>query len=356
MAQRLTYQTITIDTVYVHLPNTSFEGFWGMDNQQLLFFDKPYSSVSVFDNSGKYLSTPLKKGQGPLQLDSWCKNGSEHLIFGGFDIYRYNSNWKKISHSRLNFKPTISKKEILENPKAEYLEIYEVKYFHNKLTMLDSTHVLYNIETTHPKFNGYFSNVSNEYFQRANIFGRINIDTGRWEENLLNYSNYYVQHPNLINFSNWSYDIDSQHLYLNFEADSLIYVYDKQFKPLYSFGSKGINMNQKYIETTTLKESNRVVFQERVRKGFYSDITRIEAVDLTFRCYTTGNSQTDVFDNDYSNNRRMQIYKKTELVADIKVPNRFKIIGYDDSFIYADGIIETSSEKIAFFKFKIPTL
>jgi hypothetical protein len=115
-------------------------------------------------------------------------------------------------------------------------------------------------------------------------------------------------------------------------------------------------MNQKYIETTTLKESNRVVFQERVRKGFYSDITRIESVDLTFRCYTTGNSQTDVFDNDYSNNRRMQIYKKTELVADIKVPNRFKIIGYDDSFIYADGIIDTSSEKIAFFKFKIPTL
>jgi hypothetical protein len=109
MAQRLTHP-ITIDTVYVHLPNTSFEGFWGMDNQQLLFFDKPYSSVSVFDKSGKYLSTPLKKGHN-LQLDSWCKNGSEHLIFGGFDIHRYNSNWKKISHSRLNFKPTVSKKK-----------------------------------------------------------------------------------------------------------------------------------------------------------------------------------------------------------------------------------------------------
>jgi hypothetical protein len=52
MAQRLTHP-ITIDTVYVHLPNTSFEGFWGMDNQQLYFSTNhtaPYRSLTNLEN------------------------------------------------------------------------------------------------------------------------------------------------------------------------------------------------------------------------------------------------------------------------------------------------------------------
>ena len=52
----------------------------------------------------------------------------------------------------------------------------------------------------------------------------------------------------------------------------------------------------------------------------------------------------------------MQIYKGTVLVGDVQVPSRFNIIGYDENFIYADGYLDESNEKLAFYKFKIPTL
>lgn len=358
-SQQLTKNQIAFDTIYVNHPNVSFRGFWKMDGDNLLFFDKLFATVVIFDKTGKYVSTFLGKGQGQKEcegIDSWCKKGNINLIFNGYKTYHYNSNWERIKVATLNFNATVSRNELENNPKAEYMEIYEVKYFHNNHTMLDSNKVLFNIESTHPKFNGYFSNSSKEYFQQANIFAKLNVNTGRWEESQGNYSNYYVQHPNIINFSNWSYDIDAHNLYLNFDADSLIYVYDKQFKPLYAFGRKGLGMNQKYIETTTYDESNSVFHQERVKKGYYSDIKRLEENNLTFRCYTTGNDNANIFKEDYTNNRRMQIYKNTVLVADVIVPNRFNLIGYDKSFIYADGFVDDINEKLAFFKFKIPNL
>lgn len=355
-AQQLSITQIGIDTVFVNLPKFSYLGFWKMDGSQLLYFDKMYGAVSIFDKIGKFVSTPLPKGKGPREIDSWCKNGSNNVLFEGCRIYQYDSKWQKIKVSSLNTDSTISKKELIDKPKASYLEVYEVKYFQNNHTMLDSTHVLFNIESPHPKFNGYFSAFAKAYYQQANIFARVNINTGKWEKNLLHYSDYYVAHPNVANFSNWSYDMDASKLYLNFDADSLIYVYDKQLKPLYAFGRKGVNMNQKYIETTTYKEAIKVFSQERAAKGFYSTIKRIAKLDLTFRCYTTGNSEADIFDDDDANNRRMQIYKGTVLVGDVQVPSRFNIIGYDENFIYADGYLDESNEKLAFYKFKIPTL
>jgi len=350
---------LSIDTIFLNHPNSSFQGFFEMDNNKILFFDNLFASVGVFDINGNFISTYLGKGQGPKDcqgINSWVKNGNTNLIFRGFAIYKYTNEWERYKTLVLNTIPTISKLDLENNPKPDYIDIYEVKYFHNHHSMLDSTYVLFNIESTHPKFNGYFSNVSKEYYKNANILAKVNIKNGRWIENKGHYSDYYFTHPNIPNFANWSYDYDGNNIYLNFEADSLIYVFDKNVKPLFAFGLKGNNMNQNYIQTKNYDDAMKIFHVERERKGFYSDIKHIKDKDLTFRCYTIGNKSIQSLEDEYNNIRRMQIYKHEKLVADIKVPKRFRIIGYDSTFIYADGIVNTVEEKLAFYRFKIPNL
>jgi hypothetical protein len=63
-AQQLSITQIGIDTVFVNLPKFSYLGFWKMDGSQLLYFDKMYCAVSIFDKIGKFVSTPLPKGKG----------------------------------------------------------------------------------------------------------------------------------------------------------------------------------------------------------------------------------------------------------------------------------------------------
>lgn len=116
-------------------------------------------------------------------------------------------------------------------------------------------------------------------------------------------------------------------------------------------------MKQNYQTTETYDKAMEQWKQDRVNNGYYTDISVFAEQDLIFRFYTVGvkkRLEDSEIKTEYDSPRRMQIYKNRVLIGDLKVPNRFKIVGKIGDYFIADGIVDDIKEKIAFYKFKIP--
>ncbi|SFF09658.1 hypothetical protein [Thermoflexibacter ruber] len=350
--ENLLFQEIKIDTILVNHPNSSYQGFFEYDAQGLYFFDKLFATASQFDKAGNYINSYLGKGQGPKevpQIQNHLKIGQNHYIFSGYSIYVYDQNWERIATKVINWNPEKSVKELEENPKPEYRGIYEIKYFGNKYATIDNKYVVFNIESTHPKFNGFFSNVSQEYYKKAKIFAKMDLVKATVEELGGNYSALYTKNNAIPNFDFQHYDIANDSIFVGFEADSLIYVYDKKFKLCYAFGRNGRQIKQHYSKTQTYEQAMAIFAEERIKNGFYDDIKYFPDQSILFRCYTKGTDSITANNNP----RRMQIYHHTTLIAEVDVPYQFRVIGFDGKYYYADGYADEEKEKLGFYRFTL---
>ena len=242
-------------------------------------------------------------------------------------------------------------KELSKNPRSEYKGIYEVKYFQNKLTRYDSTHILFNIESSHPKYNAF---ISEDYYRNGRILASLNILTGKVDTIIGKRTTKYLKYKYIPDFDFFYYELVNDTFYINYEPDHLIYVMDKNFEPLYSFGIEGINMKVNYRETKSLNaafDRNRFLI-DRTEKGYYTDLKVFPPNKTTFRTYTQGISADSV--NNYEQNpKRLQVYRGLDLIADSPVPYNFKIIGYAAPFYYAEGYADNPSNSLIIYKFKI---
>ena len=355
--ENIVFQELKIDTILVKHPNTSYQGFFEYGENGLYFFDKLFATVSQFGNTGDYKQSYLGKGQGPREvpdIQNYLKIKDMHYIFSGYSIYVYDQNWERIKSKTINWNPEKSIKELEDNPKPTYRGIYEVKYFGNKYGLLEDKYIIFNIESTHPKFNGFFTNVSKEYYTTAKVFAKMDLENTTVEELIGNYSSLYVTNNSIPNFDFQHYDIGKDSIFTGFEADSLIYVYDKQFNIQYAFGRSGKGIKQSYTKTHTYEEAMKIFHKEHIANGFYDDIKYFPETSFLFRCYTTGANRPEVEWTEHgSNPRRMQIYQGNTLIADVTVPYQFKVIGFDGTYYYADGYIDEKKEQLGFYKFSL---
>lgn len=353
---------ILLDTILISHPNTSFQGFMKFDSskKEIIYFDELFSTVSRFTLDGKFIESLLGKGDSPKEvqgINNYLKLGNEHLIFKGYSVYHFNENWERTKKTTLNFESEKSFKELENNPKPEDIGIYEVKYFNNDFLMYDMNHIMFNIETTHPKYNGYLSTTSKNYFESAKILGVAELNSGKVTSLQGKCSTIYRNLNNIPNFANWHFDKNNDDIYLNFEADSLIYVYDKSFNPVKGFGRSGKVNNTKYRKTNSYDDAMNLNYSDRQRYGYYYTLKCFPQKSLIFRCYKLGTNQ-DVEninkDNpDDENPMRMQIYLNEILVGDVPVPNHFKIIGTDGKYFYADGFMNEENGVLGFYRFSL---
>ena len=139
-------------------------------------------------------------------------------------------------------------------------------------------------------------------------------------------------------------------IYVTYEADSLIYVYDTSWNLKDSFGEAGIGMNTDYVESQTLDVAFDVKYfnYARNREGFYKDIYVDEEEGLVFRTYRQGSDRQDLLD-ETGNPLRLQIYRNKKLMEDFSVPGRFRILGKVGERYVADGYYDEQNEKQGFY-------
>ncbi len=353
---------LLIDTILISHPNTSFQGFLSFDSQrkEILFFDGLFSTVSKFSLDGKHIKTLLGKGDGPQQvrgINNYLKFNNEHLIFKGYNVYHFNENWERINTTTFIFESKKGLNELENNPKPDEIGIYEIKYFNNNFLLYDANHILFNIETTHPKFNGYFGTTSKAYFESAKVLGVADLNSGKVTKIQGRYSTIYEKFNDIPNFSNWYFDKNNDDIYLNFEADSLIYVYDKSFNPVKGFGRSGKMINTNYRKTKSYDDAMNLDYPDRQKYGYYYSLKCFPKESLIFRCYKLGTNQSteniNISNPDDENPMRMQIYQNEILIGDVSVPNHFKIVGSDGKYFYADGFIDEEKGVLGLYRFAL---
>lgn len=355
--ENILIKNISIDSISLKISNTSYVGFLHFQDNQIYFFDEILATLFLFDKSGKSQDTYLGKGESPKEvknLQNYLKINQKNYIFYGWDIYVYNQDWVRQQSMRIDWQVEQSLKELESNPKPSYKGIYEIKYFNNRFLKLNNDYLLTNIESSHPLFNGYFQNTAYSYFKSAFLFAKINLHSGKVERLVGKYPPIYVENPNIPIFANWYADTDMENLFVSFEADSLIYVFDKQLRLQRAFGRKGLDMNQNYRKTENYDEYQQFFRSERNTKGYYSNIKYFKENDILLRVYSQGTSTANgKLDQDVAIFQRMQIYKGTTLIGDVAVPPRFRVLAYENGYYYADGVVDELNERLYLYKFKI---
>lgn len=333
---------LNIDTIRMDEVCSSYVGEVLFRDDSICFIDKRFCWIFTFDKEGKFGKRYLGKGSGPSEINTGLIDGLAKLSNGGFffvgpcnDCHLFSEKLEREASFSID-NGNRNKKNINLSDFAIYTKMYP------KLIFREYNGYLYsNQYCEHPEFD-YIANKS--YYKDAKLLSRMNIKSGKVDNLYANYPKMYSEKI-LNQFNLFSFDIDKKgNSYFCFEADSLIYKYDSNFNPLYSFGYKGTKMNTSYkcLDSFSKLKKDRDI--EREEKSYYDWIKYIDEVDLLFRSYKKENSNS--FDG-------MQIYRGSTLIGDVNVPKGFRVSGYIEPYIYSNVKIYEEDEKMEIYRFNI---
>lgn len=240
---------------------------------------------------------------------------------------------------------------ILNIPTTTWESLYEdpLKYTHryNRLAMRPyDGKVYFNMELAHPDANIVES--GDKYLKEAYAIAELDI-AGNEYSSLLGkgYPHSYRENPETKRILSASYfDIDKQgHIYATYEADSIIYVFDKQDNGISAYGRAGKDMDMDYAAVNSLIDGRKLYRDERNKRGYYNWIEYIDETGVLFRSYQKGGG---------SSSDGLQIYKDGVLIGDVDVPKGFKVAGYAAPYYYSKVIADEDNEKLTVYKFTMP--
>jgi hypothetical protein len=142
------------------------------------------------------------------------------------------------------------------------------------------------------------------------------------------------------NFKNNHLTSDCNNLYVSYEADPNIYVYDKDFKLLGYIGEPVNGIATVFPKTTTVEEAEDNYNYHKSKCGYYHKINFING--YLFRNYVKPNKVKGI-----------QIYKDGNKVYEKDFDKEFNIIGYIEPYYYAHIETDIEDELFKIVKFKI---
>ncbi|WP_289031922.1 hypothetical protein [uncultured Algoriphagus sp.] len=328
------------------------KGFFEIEEDQILFFDRLAMRVLAFDTEGKYIQTLIDNGEGPSEIPRFQTSvsaGGFRYFMDGYTILTFDQNNQLSNRAVLDFYHQSDLSEVENNPSPDDPGIYEVKYWGNQLEIIDG-YLYTKIESSNPKFNFV---MHPEYYTDSYLYAKVDPESGKVLELKGKHPRIYQNYKFLPHFDYYYHDLVADEIYLSFEPDSLIYILDKNFEVKEAFGNSGKEMDQSYIEVSTVEDWEDYWRINRAQKGFYKYVKFFPEEGVLFRTYTLGNS--DPLAYEYGDNpQRMQIYKNKQLIGDVEVPNFFKVIGKIGEYYLADGSADNpDNEELVLYRFKL---
>jgi hypothetical protein len=348
------YSLIEVDTIFLEKDFFSGNGFFQFSQGELYFVDQIFSTISKYNASGELIGTFLGKGDGPSEqnnIHGFVPNALEegHLVLDNFELVIFDSNFVRQKRLPIAWNHSDSYQEMLDNPKAEMLGLYEIAW---KMKGENSAFlsvgkdpqrsILLPISMSHPTLNGY---ISEEYYKNVYTFGRYNLSSNKVETGFGNRSEEYLRHSFIPNFDFFHFTTKGDSILVSFGIDPLIHVYNQDFKLIGKFGWTGEEMNINYPKTQTIEEAIDNYKTDLEKAGFYHHIYFDSASQLLFRTYFP--------DGIEKGKSRLQVFKNHILVGDFEVPERFRVLGSEGSTFIADGILDEEKDKLGIFKFSL---
>lgn len=339
-------QNIETEEFNLDYIESSYVGILDVYQNNILFIDKKFCYIYFFDSKGHLIQRKLGQGQGPTELSTGMIDGYTQLyphgfffVGGGNDCHLYDSDLNVLKRYSIN-KGGSRKGRGRGN--YDFPWIYTLSYEHLIMKAYDK-YLYYTVFSEYQDMN--FIDSPKSYFQNAHYLCKMNLETGNVEKMLGKYPPVYDEKEELKQFSFIDFDIDANgNFYISFEGDSLIYMYNKNFSPIKTFGYAGKNMKESKRVLSTFSQFQEYYEKDRKESGFYTQLKYIRDTNLLFRSYTKGDEEkTD----------GLQIYKDGVLQGDIEVPKSFYVIGYIAPYYYAAIDIDEENEIIKMFRFKL---
>lgn len=349
-------QNLLLDTLLIEHPEGVGKAFFSIINEELYLFDVLRAQVNRIHEDFSLGETVLNKGDGPDEIQrfqSFSSNGEQHVFLSGYTYFIYDNNWEIQNKGELEFNTDKDLDAVINNPKADIIGIYELKYYEQK-HFLRGNELWIQIESSNPKLNFL---MHREYYEEARIAGVVDLNDGEIKKILGRKSPSYRNYNFIPHHDQHYWDLSEDGtMFISFEPDSLIYICDNNLRPLKAFGRAGIAMKQNYKELDTYEDYESYWFYSQSSKGYYKHLNVFENGKLVFRTYNQGINPTLVRDLS-SNPKRMQVYQDYQLIADVPVPGYFKILGKMGDYFYADGSAENrNNEELILYRFRLNDL
>ena len=331
---RVKLDSVVLDTVY-----NSYEGYSGVFDEKIYYYDKYFGFLYLFDLNGKDPSRQIGMGNGPFEsvikkAKSCCFSSDDNvLVLTGatLDFQSFDLNSRKSEYIMLPFTPD---QEGNEN------NFFNYSYSPFNLTTACKKNTLYvNLDSQHPNLN-YFQDTGG-FLKKALHLGVVNLKDKTAKTIVRGYPTVYSEDPykyasvSLLNFC----VLPDLSFLVGFEADSTLYYCNSEGRPVRAFGRAGKDMDMDYIKVRSFEESKAYV-ENRETKGYYGNISYFEN-GIVFRAYRKGkSSETD----------GLQIYRDDNLIADVDVPKGLYVTGKIGDLYYSQIFIDPYTGEMTVFR------
>lgn len=337
------YSAIDLEKVQLDSVNCSGESISGIVKSGRIYcYDIYFCWLYEFNADGTLAGRYMGYGRGPEEsmvresITGAMSADGEFAIAGSTLDFEYFTESHKVANYFRLVKSQASKAP------EEYIT-YSNPVFDAVSRLYDGKMYL-GMTSDSQDFSYFFTNT--EYLTDSYRIGVIDLKAGAaLPMEVKGFPSVYESDPyKYTSFDCVDFDIDGDgNMYLGFQADSSIYVFDREFRPKYAFGVAGSEMDLSYDKIQT--ESDIRFFAQNIEtKGYYSWIEYVDETGVCFRSYKKGTHVP--YDG-------LQIYQDGKLIGDCEVPKSFKVTGYIAPYYYSQVYNAEKDGHLMVYRFKL---
>jgi hypothetical protein len=286
-----------------------------------------YSGKIIKQNGGIEKTKDYEKFTRPYSFSHYS-NGYVSIFGREYTLLDNDLEIKSIK--KIKFLGGEQLKSMLSVPNANNMTAYELNERYKNFYQISKNEIIVSIESEAPSFNPYNTL---QYFIKSRPFGIVNVEKGTLAPVPITRSSLYKDRC-CLTVQDASYLVKKDSLfYIQFAADSLIYVYNKDFNQKYAFGLLG-----KFLQNKIYNDGLDIAFDQEKYLNLEKKANSIEALfilrkDLICR----------IIKNNSSKEKYLQIYKGVSLIYEKEIPFTFKFIGINNTSIV--GLVYDNENK-----------
>lgn len=325
---------ISIDTIKIPLRDASGWGCFYMEDSVITFADEITCTFMDFNLNGELITSYFTKGRGKneiLALSSVSPIYNDRqrrgiIIDNNNSVTIFDRESKDIlQKGQLDFGWGSLKQREYGIPglyNIMQLSDFGLSVFMESDSVLVIPVSIINRMTKDPTM------IESDRYEKGAIFGRLDLSSMKVTDVFGHFPEIYKENP-MPHLESFNYIVSGDTMYVNHIVDSLIYVYEYPDRLVYTLGYECSDINRDY--TVTKKISTGEIAKEDMKHaGMNSGLYYSEDTGILCRTYmrslNTGASG-------------MQMYKGVNLIADLEMPQYFKLLGYYDGYWYGCRII-----------------
>ena len=342
---------LKIDSIVINADSTSLRGHFECMDTSLIFVDVLYNRLfpySIF--SGKPGKPFGGLGKGPNEMTGIMygasispSDTSMWVLDSSNGVYEFTPGSGNINFlSRLDFSWDKLERDNYDSPSV--YNIMEMADFGVTITDIGNNEVLIPISLISRHLSG--KNINR--YKKGHILGLLDKSSLKVKKVFGSLPTYYQDHPlPFFEFFDYVMDHNDSIIYVSHAPDSLIYCYRYPDSLLYTMGfePQGLHRDFNFGYDPKIEDFRKEIRHASVNTGLYFDTID----NLLFRTSITELE---------SGNSVMQVYKDKDLIAEVKVPPFFKMLGRVNDHYYGVRFrpIETEDVDVYFILYSFDKL